>query len=173
MDLIDRYLNAIRRNLPRDKADDIVAELGDALASRVEEREEALGRALTPAEIEGLLRAFGHPLVVAARYRKQQWLIGPDVYPFYLSVLRIVLALVAAALGVAALVNILFNHHDPLHAVLAVFGGLWIAVLVNLSLVTLVFAALERSGFPAEHLRRWNPAQLPDVADKQPGPWES
>src|SRR3954470_22856019 len=108
MDLFDRYLNAIRRNLPRDKADDIVAELGDALASRVEEREDALGRALTPEEVKALIKDFGHPLVVAARYRKQQWLIGPDVFPFYVAVLRIVVTITAAALVVGTIVSILF-----------------------------------------------------------------
>ena len=43
MDLIDRYLTAIRWNLPRAaKADDVIAELRDLIASRVEDREELL-----------------------------------------------------------------------------------------------------------------------------------
>src|SRR3982751_2179820 len=91
MDLLERYLNAIRRNLPARGAEDIVAELRDVLASRIEDREEALGRSLTAEEIEAIVKDFGHPLVVAARYRKQQWLIGPEVFPFYMSVMRIVL----------------------------------------------------------------------------------
>ena len=173
MDVIDRYLNAIRRNLPRDKAEDIVAELRDLLGSSVEEREAVLGRALSDEEVKAILKAFGHPLVVAARYRKQQWLIGPDIFPFYVSVLRIVLALVAAVLVVAAVAGILFSDRGPMPALLSVLGGWWVAVLVNVAMVTLIFAALERTGFPAEHLRRWDPAQLPKVEDKQPGPWES
>ena len=173
MDVIDRYLNAIRRNLPRDKAEDIVAELRDLLGSSVEEREAMLGRALSDEEVKAILKAFGHPLIVAARYRKQQWLIGPDIFPFYVSVLRIVLALVAAVLVVAAVAGILFSDRGPMPALLSVLGGWWVAVLVNVAMVTLIFAALERTGFPAEHLRRWDPAQLPEVEDKQPGPWES
>lgn len=173
MDLIDRYLNAIRRNLPRDRARDIEAELRDVLASHVEACEEGLGRALTPDEVKAFLKEFGHPLVVAARYRHHQYLIGPEAFPFYLSVLRIVLGVVAIALGVAAVANFLFNHASVLHAIGQTAGSLWISALVSAAIVTIVFAVLERSGFPAEHVRDWNPANLPDVKDRQPGPWES
>ena len=69
MDLVDRYLASIRRNLPAAKADDIAAELADELQSRREDREAKLGRALSEAEASAMLREFGHPLVVAARYR--------------------------------------------------------------------------------------------------------
>jgi hypothetical protein len=58
----------IRWNLPRAaKADDIAAELRDVIASRIEDREESLGRPLAEKEVSALLREFGHPLVVAAR----------------------------------------------------------------------------------------------------------
>lgn len=173
MDLIDRYMNAIRRNLPRDKADDIVAELRDGLASRGEEREAALGRPLHPDEIKALIKGFGHPLLVASRYRRQQWLIGPDAFPFYLSVLRIVLALLVAGFAIVLAVNLVLNGQALLPALGAALGGLWTSVLLNLAIVTLVFVALERSGFPAGHVRRWDPGELPAVSDPRPGPWEA
>ena len=59
MDLIERYLNAIRWNLSGDKADDIIAELRDVIASRIEDREEMLGRALTRAERKALRKLRG------------------------------------------------------------------------------------------------------------------
>jgi hypothetical protein len=173
MDLIERYLSAIRRNLPARNADDIVAELRDALASRIEDREEALGRPLDSGEIEALVKDFGHPLVVAARFRKRQWLIGPDVYPFYLSVARIVLLAVAGVQVAIGLVQLLFGDHDPLQLLLQTIGGLSASLLVSLAIVTVIFAILERTGFPAEHIGNWNPAQLADVEDEQPGPWKS
>ena len=40
MDLIDRYLVAVRRYLPRPQQDDIVSELSDSLRSEAEEREQ-------------------------------------------------------------------------------------------------------------------------------------
>ena len=38
MDLIDRYLVAVRRHLPRDVQKDIISELSDSLRSEAEER---------------------------------------------------------------------------------------------------------------------------------------
>ena len=69
MDLIDRYLDTVRLFLPRDQRDDITAELRDVLMTRARgEARPTLGRPLTRKEDEELLRDFGHPLVVAARY---------------------------------------------------------------------------------------------------------
>lgn len=173
MDLIDRYLHAVRWALPAAKADDIIAELRDDIVTRKEDREEALGRPLTRDETSALLKEVGHPLVVAARYRPRQWLIGPDVFPFYLFVLRIVL-LVIAGLDIAiAVARALFSDQEPLQILAQAWGGLWVTLLINAAIVTLVFAIMERSGFPAEHLRKWRPEQLPDVKDPRKSPWES
>ena len=116
MDLIDRYLTAIRWNLPRAaNADDVIAELRDLIASRIEDREESLGRALTDKEISTLLRDFGHPLVVAARYGTQQHLIGPDLFPFYWFSLKVVLALSVALLILSGVGDIVFGG-NPLRS---------------------------------------------------------
>jgi len=40
MDLIDRYLAAVRRHLPRNLQDDVIQELTDNLRSEAEEREQ-------------------------------------------------------------------------------------------------------------------------------------
>ncbi|MEO6215013.1 MAG: hypothetical protein ABIO86_03195 [Sphingomonas sp.] len=173
MDLLDRYLHAVRWTLPSAKADDIIAELRDELVTRQEDREEALGRPLSADEISALLKEFGHPLVVASRYRKQQWLIGPDVFPFYLFVMRIVVMIIVAVMLVVGIGNALFGDHDPIRAVAQTIAGLWTSLLLNVAIVTLVFAVLERTGFPKDHLRRWKPEQLPDVRLKRKGRWES
>ena len=173
MDLIERYLHAVRRNLPGRNADDIVAELRDALASRIEDREEAAGRPLAEEEIVAVIKDFGHPLVVAARFRRQQWLIGPDVFPFYLFTLRVVASIIAALLVAIGIAQIVFGGHDPLQALLQTIGRLTTSLLVNLAIVTIVFVVLERLGFPADHIKGWNPDQLAEVEDEQPGPWES
>ena len=47
----------------------------------MEEKEESLGRPLTRNEMEALLKAFGHPLIVAGRYRTFNHLIGPGGRP--------------------------------------------------------------------------------------------
>ena len=173
MDLVDRYLASIRRNLPAAKADDIAAELADELQSRREDREAKLGRALSEAEASAMLREFGHPLVVAARYRPHQYLIGPAVYPFYLYTMKVVLATgMTLVIGLAALSLVLGDDHI-VRAVLQVGGDIWSFFFFAIAVVTLIFALLERHGFPADHVARWMPEQLPDVLDLPQSQWNS
>lgn len=173
MDLVDRYFAAVRRNLPAARANDITAELKDDFCSHLETREAELGRKLTEAEVSDLVQEFGHPLVVAARYRRHQGLIGPDVFPFYLSVLRVVLLAVAGVMAIVCAISIITGSQPPVQALLQAVGNFASSAFMSAAIVTLVFAMLERTGFPRDHLQRWKPDQLPDSAEKQPGPWES
>ena len=173
MDLVDRYLASIRRNLPAAKAEDIAAELADELQSRREDREARLGRALSEEETSAMLREFGHPLVVAARYRPHQFLIGPAVYPFYLYAMKVVLATgMTLIFGLVAL-SLVLGDNQIVRAVLQVGGELWSFFFFAIVLVTLIFALLERHGFPADHVARWMPEQLPDVLDRPQSQWNS
>jgi hypothetical protein len=83
MDLIDRYLVAVRRQLPLDMQDDIVQELSDSLRSEAEEHERVTGRPPSEDEQAALLKKRGHPWLMASRYLPQQQLIGPELYPYY------------------------------------------------------------------------------------------
>src|SRR5271167_216782 len=100
MELVDRYLQALKLALPKRNQDDIIQELNDSLLSQVEEKEAALGRPLNEDEVVELLKKMGSPAKLASRYREQQGLIAPTVMPIYWKVLK-------AALGLAFLVNVI------------------------------------------------------------------
>ncbi len=55
MELLDRYLTAVQRFLPRAQQNDIIAELAENLQSQMDDEAERLGRPLTPAEQEAIL----------------------------------------------------------------------------------------------------------------------
>src|SRR5271170_5032519 len=88
MDLLDRYLQAVKKHLPWQRQDDILAELRANLESQLEDKEAELGRPLTKDEAEAWLKQIGPPIQVAARYQPQQYLIGPAIFPTYWFVLR-------------------------------------------------------------------------------------
>ncbi|WP_058188848.1 HAAS signaling domain-containing protein [Terracidiphilus gabretensis] len=95
MDLLERYLQAVRKYLPwtlsRARQDDIVAELRANYESQLEEREADLDRKLTEGEMIDWLKQLGNPMQVAGRYQPVQYLIGPTLFPMYLYVLRLAL----------------------------------------------------------------------------------
>ena len=169
MDLIDRYLAAIARQLPAKQAADIRAELGDVLLSRVEEQEARLGRPLERAEVEALLIDFGNPLTVAGRYRKFQHLIGPEVFPYWWAAIKVMLAVVAGIYLVLIIIGALadatpkdFNARVPPVAVVVVY---------LFGLITLGAAAFERFG-KVQALQTWKPSRLPPAVGKRRSPFE-
>lgn len=175
MDLIDRYLTAIRWNLTGAKADDIIAELRDVIASRIEDREALLGRPLTRDETSELLRDFGHPLSVAGRYGSQDHLIGPETFPFYLFALKIVFGICAAVVVVTTAARMIFSPADGAQALAQGFHDAWWTLLGNAAIVTLAFAVIERTGLLTRYLQRWKPEQLPDLSELRIKPkkaWE-
>ncbi|MGB8260131.1 MAG: hypothetical protein WCE75_07260 [Terracidiphilus sp.] len=177
MELLDRYLQAVRKHLPFDRQDDIVAELKANLEAQLEDREAALGRPLTRGEAEDWLREIGPPMQVAFRYRRQQWLIGPAVFPMYLYVLRLGVTWWTIIYAIVSAVQIALaqDRAGELAGALLRLPGLLFWVL---AWVTAVFAAIE---FAGSHLPKvasvlgggrgaeWSPAALPPVETKAAG----
>ena len=164
MDLIERYLAAIGRQLPGKQAADIERELRDLLLSRVEEQEDRLGRPLTRPELEALLIGFGHPLTVASRYRRIQYLIGPEVFPFWWAAVKLMLAIVAGVYLVLITVGALtgktpaeFNRAVP---------SVWYVGVYLFGMITLAFMGFEWFGKTA-FLQKWRPGNLPPAVKQR------
>lgn len=166
MDLVERYVHAVRFWLPRAQQDDVAAELAEDIRSQIEEQEAALGRKLNESEMEALLKRRGSPLLVANRYRPQQYLIGPALFPVY----RFVLIIVALCYLVPWLLTwiglAIFDPHFHVsfgRTFGPLWGTFWVDTFVSFGTVTLVFAILER--VKPRFLENWNPRKLPPVRD--------
>src|SRR5882762_1141881 len=141
MDLLERYLQAVRTHLPIRQQDDILKELRENLRGQIEDRESALGRALNEDELAEILKKHGHPLLVAARYRQTRHLIGSTLFPFYWFVMKIILAIVG--FGYAVSVLVLIAEGKPFLEVLGALLRYVGAVLPTFAIVTIVFAVLD------------------------------
>lgn len=172
MELLDRYLQAIRKYLPNHRQDDIIAELRANMESQIEDREGELGRPLTEGEFEDLLRKMGPPVVVASRYQPQQYLIGPTLFPLYFYVLRIALlwAFIVTVL-VSAVVLPLVDQSVNVADSLSHIPGILIQVA---GWVTLVFAGIEYASTRYPHVcppiegitKKWHPNSLPELDEE-------
>ena len=162
MNLLDRYLQAVRFFLPRRQQDDIVRELSENLLSQMEDRAEALHRPLTEDEHADILRRHGHPMLVAGRYRSHKQLIGPTFFPIYVVALQ-------AGLAVALLVSIIaatitsIVHGDPVRQCVAAFLAFPGRALMVFAWTTLGFAGLDLAQSRLKLAHRWDPRSLPKV----------
>jgi hypothetical protein len=170
MDLLDRYLHAVRFWLPRAQQDDIVAEMGDDIRSQAEDQETKLGRKLNESELEAILKQRGRPLLVASRYLPQQYLIGPLLFPAYRFVLTIIAlcylgAVIARVIGLMSFDSSYRAAHSVVRAFAEAWGPLWLAIFTAVGIVTIIFVALERVQARTRFLEDWSPRKLPAVRD--------
>ena len=69
MQLLDRYLTAVKFWLPQKHREDIADELTANLQSEIDDRAAELGRPLNDDEVAALLKQHGSPILVASRYQ--------------------------------------------------------------------------------------------------------
>jgi hypothetical protein len=168
MEMIERYLQAVKFWLPRRQKDDIVAELSADIYAQIEEREAGLGRKLTEAEVEALLKQRGRPVMVANRFLPQEQLIGPLLFPVYRFVLKVIclcylVPWVLVWIGMMTYSPASRGHVSWFAAAGTAFGALWTTALVAIGTATLVFAILERVQAKSHFLDDWSPRKLPPV----------
>jgi hypothetical protein len=142
MELLDRYLEAVKKHLPWQRQDDIIAELRANLEAQLEEKEAALGRPLTRPETEAWLKQLGSPMLMAAPYQPQQYLIGPAVFPIYRNVMKIALTwcVIVYSIATATVLLVKTPHFSDLLQALVKVPMILISTA---AWVTLFFAALE------------------------------
>jgi len=169
MELVERYLQAVKFWLPRNQKDDIIAELSEDLRSQIEEKESELGRKLTDAEVEPILKRCGSPLAVAGRYLPQTSLIGPALFPIYKVIIRslfLYFLLPWLAIWIClALFSPSFRAAHPGGELFSTLEPWWLACTYSLFFNTLVFALLSRSQMRKQMVENWNPRALPAVRD--------
>ncbi|HVP38262.1 MAG TPA: hypothetical protein VMS93_03655 [Candidatus Saccharimonadales bacterium] len=169
MDLLDRYLHAVRFWLPKAQQQDIIEELSGDLRAQIEEQEAGLGRSLTDGELAALLKERGEPMAVARRYLPDRYLIGPALFPLYWLALRIVGScyLIPWALGWLAFVvfSPSYRAAHPGSHIFDTWQDAWVTPFIVFGVVTAVFAVLERSQAAARWQERWDPRKLPAVRD--------
>ena len=142
--LTDRYVAATLRRVPEKQRPEIDRELRAAIADDVDARLEH-GDKPTDAEFAAL-KEMGDPYRLAASYTNRSLtLIGPDFYPNYVRMLRVVCIIVLPVLYVVLAVVSFAQHQNPWSAI---FGPLGTTISVGIYIafaITLMFAIAERA----------------------------
>ena len=166
MEMIERYLQAVKFALPADQQDDIVKELRDNILSQVEEKEAALDRPLNEDEQADLLRKLGSPMQLASRYRKQQYMIGATMFPIYWRILKVSLGLAFVVLAAASIATAAAGK--PFTESLGVLFRFPSVALMTFAWITLFFSILEFFGARLHLGEGWDPRKLPPLVKSEP-----
>lgn len=165
MNLIDRYVYVATERLPVNTREDVSRELRTNI-------EDMLPENATEEQIRAALEKLGNPVKMAAEYGQQKrYLIGPDLYDSYLSVLKLVLVIVTSVFAFIALLEGFLGPTSKSEAIemsVGFFVNMFTAVLegaIQGALwVTLIFVILERSGVNEGKIpfvkKRWSPDDL-------------
>lgn len=167
---IKRYTHAVARQLLEGQRDDIERELSGLIAEKLDDRLQ--GRQATDADVEAVLTAMGDPRRLADRYRgRPRSLIGPELYPTYLTILTLTLSAVAIAMLVTFIVQTVVTPGGVIDHLLAGLANLFSAAAQAFAWVTISFALAERFG-DATKLSTvaagsdWTPADLPELPEQ-------
>ncbi len=160
MELLDRYLQAIKTFLTGKNQDDILLELRESLLSQMEEKEQSLGRPLTNDETEAIIRESGPPFMVAARFGPHRSLIGPELFPFYWLALKVLLFVALVAQLIESSIRVFVNSDAS--SLLAIPRNLLFEAVWITGVFAIVEYALSFANVKAKKIQ-WNPKSLPKL----------
>ena len=166
MDLINRYVYDVTRRLPERQRGEIEKEVRGLVADMLVERYG--DRDASKAELEAVLMELGSPATLADNYRGgKRYLIGPDYFDRYMSVLKIVTGAVFLGISVALAVSYAVNPPESLiTAFTRYFGSIFSALLQVFAWVTGGFAIAEynrEDAGKAATQETWSVAKLPEL----------
>lgn len=175
--LTDRYISEVVRRLPEDQRGDISSEIAATIEDMVAAELADTPTADPDSSERAVLTRLGDPAELARRYSgARRYLIGPDVYPVWLRVLRRLMPIVGLIAAVAS--GALYVATTPGAALGGLIGevvsGVAAALMWVFTAWTLVVVVVERStpegGRPALGAApTWNP----DALDRPAAPTES
>lgn len=175
MNLIDRYVAEVGRRLLLIKGrKDIENELRSTLEDMLEERAQTAGRPADEAMQIEMLKEYGAPAKIAETYNPNPYLIGPRIFPFFMFILKIVVAAVTLGLTIATGIQIMSASPMTAPELFTIIGkgllNIVSACIAAFGNLALIFALIERyapaSEFKMDEEKEWDPAAL----KKEPEP---
>lgn len=166
--MIERYIYAVTKKLPKDNRKEISNELRRLISERMRRLDNTLSE---EEKMMKVLTDLGDPKKLANQYRnKERYLIGPKYFEKYIMVMKIVMLSIFFGLSLVHGFSILFEVNSVLDMLGGYIGSLLSALMQGAAWVTGVFALLEYNEISLEHEEKeepWNPNQLRAVPNEK------
>ncbi len=159
MSVMENYLMEVSSHLTVEHKDDILDELRSSIQEQWDDKAEEAGKQLSEEEKAESLLSFGHPMMVAAQYNQQQYLIGPAYFPFYKHAVKTAVLLIIGIQLALAVISELTNADWSISITGVLFNLLDTALFVA-AIVTVIFVVLEQSNEKLPWFSSWSPKSL-------------
>lgn len=173
MQLVDLYIQEVGQHLPEKVRADIQQEIRSLIEDTLEDQSRQQGKAPDEEMVTEVLKKLGPPDKMAASYLPPRYLIGPNLYPYFITTLQIALpvivVLTALSLGVT-LGQAPQTAAGFAETIGKVVGGVFDAIFHTIGIIVVVFVILQ---YTTPHLdarlqkKEWDPRQMKPVADPQ------
>ncbi|CCQ10526.1 hypothetical protein PALB_13930 [Pseudoalteromonas luteoviolacea B = ATCC 29581] len=162
MELIERYVYAVKTHLPEQHRDEIGRELKAALLDEIDE----LSNPADDKQISDVLERWGDPRKVAAQYAPPKALVSGEFMPIFWSVVKSVLLVLFTIHTIKfglALVSV--EHFNPISFVIKLVMSFMSTAVYVFGIVTLIFYALSCESPTLSWLEKsaWRIGQLPKI----------
>lgn len=162
-ELVERYVYQVGRFLPEKERGEIEKELRSLIQDQLDDRYPG---SPSQAEVASVLKEFGDPRQMAASYSHEKYLIGPELYPMMMLVLRRGWLLVPTiAVAITVFGRLISAQQSTLiglfiETVIAAFQAIAFFSVV----VVLIFAIIQHTGVELKQKENtFNPLDLPAV----------
>ncbi len=163
MNLIERYIQAVKIELSPRQREDIGRELQSSIQEGLDDLAERNRQAPTEHEVSQYLERLGHPVRVASTYWTRRSLISEAAYPIYKQALILGLSWY---IGIGVLLAVLDLEGTQGWAITQfprVLNDIVAVVLFGLFSITLVFHYFGDAIAALPFFWRWNPKRLPNL----------
>ena len=164
-DMVERYVHQVGRYLPQNERKEVTDELRSLIQDQLDDRYKG---APTEDDVVELLSDLGDPRQMAKSYGREQYLVGPDLYPAMMYVLQRGWVLVPSiAILVKVLLAFLDGGQGTLLGLFLETAALAVQVVFTFTaIVVLIFAIFQHSGVELDKKEAsFNPRELPPVDD--------
>lgn len=170
-DYTERYIYQVSKHLDVASRKDIEDELRALISDMYEQKSQ--GDASSKEALQAVLNELGNPMELANKYRdKTRYLIGPEFFPAYTLILRIILLSVLVGMTVITALDLLSEPNQAWYEFLAS----WIINIIMgvgsaFTWVTIIFAVFEWRGVNLKELMKeihpLDISELPPVPQKK------
>ncbi len=171
MELIDLYVKEVGQHLPEKMREDIQKEIRSMIEDTLEDESRSQGKAIDETMVTEVLKRLGPPQKMADSYLPPKYVVGPALYPHFITTLRIVLPIIAVFAVIGLGVSLGWSARLPQDVARAIGQaalGLFDSMFHAVGIIVIIFAIIQWTSPNIKIAQKqWDPRSLKAEPDPE------